>query len=195
MRKLLYILIFTLSSNISIAQVYEIGASYHLGQFFGEQEPSFDLNLQNLGVAIKKNMNPRMSYRLTANFLKNNNTSIKEFAAGIDFNFNKYNLVRANGLNRSTPYVILEVATILMSNESLSNKFAMVLPMGIGYKKSLTPNLNIALEAKGRIALSDQLVIGDINQNSTTFDAYYYTGFTLFYTFGWPRGSENQTRF
>jgi len=113
-------------------------------------------------------------------------------------------LVRANGgLNRSTPYIILEVATLFFNNEVDQNKFAVALPLGIGYKKSINKNFNFAFEAKARVAFTDKLDTGITDQNNanyvyqnpTTFDGYYYTGITVFYTFGWPRGSKNQTRF
>lgn len=204
MRKLLFIAVLMLSCLKGYTQVYEVGVSYNMGEILGEADSSFSFLGSNVGVTIKKNMNPRMSYRVSATKLKNSGTSLTELTAGIDFNFNKYNLVRANGgLDRSTPYVILELASLFYDNGIDQNKFAMALPFGVGFKKSINRNFNYAIEVKGRVAFTDKLDSGitDENnvdyvvQNETTFDGYYYAGVTVFYTFGWPRGSKNQTRF
>lgn len=202
MRKLLYILAL-IFAHVGYAQVYEAGVSYNAGSIFGEDKSSGSLFGSNFGIIIKKNMNPRLSYRIAATNINSNGTKLTELSAGIDFNFNKFNLVRANGLNKGTPYIIFELASIFYDNGVDSNKFAMVLPMGVGYKKSITRSITGSIEAKGRVAFTDKLDSGitnsaDVNyvkQNKTTFDAYYYIGVTLHYTFGWPRGSQNQIRF
>ena len=202
MRKLLYILAFVCFTQMGSAQVYELGLTYNMGQILGENNSNFSVLDQNFGITLKKNMHPRMSYRLSANKLTTQSSKLTEFAFGIDFNFKNYNLLRANGKDRSAPYVILEVASILYDNGINSNKFAFALPLGVGYKTSITDHFIFAVEAKARIAFTDALDSGiteNFNEtifvNNNTLDAYYYTGFTFFYTFGWPRGSKNQTRF
>lgn len=203
MRKILFIVVLIIGSLKGYTQVYEVGVSYNVGQVFGEVNTDFSLLATNVGVTLKKNMNPRMSYRLSATRMETGSTSLTEITTGIDFNFNKFNLVRTNGKNRSTPYVILEVASLFYNNEVDNNKFTMALPFGVGFKKSINRNFNFAIEAKARVAFTDKLDTGItdtsnpnyVAQNTTTLDGYYYTGVTLFYTFGWPRGSKNQIRF
>ncbi|MGY5352288.1 DUF6089 family protein [Wenyingzhuangia sp. IMCC45533] len=200
MRKLVYILLIMFSS-IGFSQVYEAGVSYNLGQIVGENNSSFSLVAPNLGFVIKKNMNPRIAYRIAANYINTNTSDYTEVSAGIDFSFTEYNLVRPGKFRKGAPYVIFEIAGLFYDNNE-NNDFALALPLGIGYKKAISKNLVGSIEAKGRIALTDQLdnphdreLPNYVNRNNTTLDAYYYLGLSLYYTFGWPRGSKNQTRF
>lgn len=202
MKKIICVLLIFIS-KISLAQVYEAGLSYNVGQIFGEDKnvgPPFG---NNFGITLKKNMHPRISYRIAAAKLNSNQTKLTEISAGIDFNFSKYNLVRANGLDKSTPYIIMELTGLFYDNGVDANKFTMAIPMGVGYKTSISNHFTAAIEAKGRVAFTDKLDSGVTNpaatnyvkQNKTTLDAYYYIGASIYYTFGWPRGSKNQTRF
>ena len=201
MRKLIYILVIMFSS-IGFTQVYEAGISYNAGQIVGEDNNVGSFFGSNFGITIKKNMNPRIAYRIAATNINSNDTELTEISAGIDFSFKDYNLVRANGLNRGAPYIILEATTLLYDN-GISDGFALALPIGVGYKRSLSRHFVGSIEAKGRVALTDKLDSGVVDelspdfvrQNKTTLDAYYYIGVSLYYTFGWPRGSKNQTRF
>lgn len=201
MRKLV-IFLALIVANVSFSQVYEVGFSYNPGRIFGEQKASDSFFGSNFGVAIKKNMNPRLAYRVTVANITSNNTKLTEFSAGIDFNFKNYNLVRSNGWDKSTAYVILELAGLSYDNGFDSKEFTMAIPMGVGYKKSLSRYFIASIEAKGRVAFTDKLdnahdklSLDYVKQNKTTLDAYYYIGASIYYTFGWPRGSENQTRF
>lgn len=188
-------------SYIGFSQVYEAGISYNLGQIVGENNSSFSFIAPNIGIAIKKNMHPRIAYRITANHLNTNNTKLTELSAGIDFSFSDYNLIRPGNFRKGAPYIILELAAINYNNGHKS-EYAAALPFGVGYKKAISKNLVGSIEAKGRVALTDQLdnphlrdKINYVKRNDTTLDAYYYLGVSLYYTFGWPRGSKNQTRF
>lgn len=202
MRKLVYLLT-VLFTQIGFSQVYEAGLSYNPGQIVGEDKNHGSFFGSNFGIAIKKNMHPRISYRIAAANINSNQTKLTEISAGVDFNFSKYNLVRANGIHKSTPYIILELTGLFYNNGVDKRKFAMAIPMGVGFKKSISNNFTASIEAKGRIAFTDKLDNGVISptqqdyvkQNKTTLDAYYYIGATIYYTFGWPRGSKNQTRF
>ena len=200
MRKLVFILV-VLFSNVDFAQVYETGISYNFGQIVGEDSAVGSFLEYNMGIVLKKNMNPRIAYRITATNLKSNDTKLTELSAGIDFNFSKYNQVRPGMIRKGTYYVIFEV-TSLFYNNGEDKIFTFALPMGLGYKKPIFKNLLGAVEIKGRVALTDKLdnhhdetKLNFIRQNKTTLDAYYYIGTSLYYTFGWPRGSKNQTRF
>ncbi len=201
MRKLLYILALMFAS-LSYAQVYEAGISYNPGKIAGENNASSSFFGANFGITLKKNMNPRMSYRIAAANINSFDTKITEISAGIDFNFSNYNLVRTNFIDKGTPYVILELTSLRYDN-GIDKGYTFALPLGIGYKQHLSSSFTASVEAKGRVALTDKLDSGIsdatnpnfVPQNKTTLDAYYYVGFTLYYTFGWPRGSKNQTRF
>ena len=193
MRKLVYILTF-LIANIGFSQVYEAGLTYNLGNIMGESNNAFPITSsnKNWGVIIKKNMNPRIAYRVGINLIKSYNTQLTELSGGIDFNFTKYNLIRTGNIKKSTGYLIFEAATIFY-NTGDDIKFTAALPMGIGYKNALTKRIVCSLEAKARVSFSDAL--DNITTNKSTLDAYYYIGASIYYTFGWPRGSKNQIRF
>jgi|GEM_PF-4474275 len=203
MKKLIYILT-VLSTQFGFSQVYEAGLSYNPGQIVGEDKNHGSFFGPNVGIAIKKNMHPRISYRIAAAKINSNQTKLTEVSAGVDFNFSEYNLVRADGLHRSTAYIILELTGLFYNNGVNNREFTMAIPMGVGFKKSIYKNFIASIEAKGRVAFTDKLDNGVISsptqqdyvkQNKTTLDAYYYIGATIYYTFGWPRGSKNQTRF
>ncbi|GGF64946.1 hypothetical protein SAMN05444281_0636 [Wenyingzhuangia marina] len=193
MRKLVYILTF-LIANIGFSQVYEAGLTYNLGSVVGERNDAFPITTsnKNWGVVIKKNMNPRISYRLAVNLMESYNTQLAELSGGIDFNFTKYNLIRTGKIKKSTGYLIFEAATIFYNTRG-KTKFSAALPIGIGYKQALTKRIVFSLEAKARVSFSD--VLDNIKTNKSTLDAYYYIGTSIYYTFGWPRGSKNQIRF
>ncbi|MDO3694125.1 DUF6089 family protein [Wenyingzhuangia sp. chi5] len=197
MRKLMYILTF-LIANIGFSQVYEAGLTYNLGNVMGERNNAFPItsSYKNWGVVIKKNMNPRIAYRVAVNLMEsshqNSTTQLAELSGGIDFNFTKYNLIRTGNIKKSTGYLIFEAATIFYNTDG-KTKFSAALPMGIGYKQALTKRIVCSLEAKARVSFSD--VLDNIKTNKSTLDAYYYIGASIYYTFGWPRGSKNQIRF
>ncbi|ANW97141.1 hypothetical protein AXE80_12970 [Wenyingzhuangia fucanilytica] len=193
MRKLVCILTF-LIANIGFSQVYEAGLTYNLGNVMGERNDAFPItsSYKNWGVVIKKNMNPRIAYRLAINLMESHNTQLAELSGGIDFNFTKYNLIRTGNIKKSTGYLIFEAATMFY-NTGGDTKFSIALPMGIGYKHAITKRIVCSMEAKARVSFSDTL--DKITTNKSTLDAYYYIGASIYYTFGWPRGSKNQIRF
>ncbi|MGY5355191.1 DUF6089 family protein [Wenyingzhuangia sp. IMCC45467] len=193
MRKLVYIFTF-LIANIGFSQVYEAGLTYNLGNVMGERNNAFPITTsnKNWGVIIKKNMNPRIAYRVAVNLMESHNTQLAELTGGIDFNFTKYNLIRTGNIKKSSAYLIFEAATMFY-NTGGNTKFSMALPMGIGYKQALTKHIVCSLETKARVSFSD--VLDNITTNKSTLDAYYYIGASIYYTFGWPRGSKNQIRF
>lgn len=198
MRKLVYVFTF-LIANIGFSQVYEAGLTYNLGNIVGERNDAFPVatSSKNWGIVVKKNMNPRIAYRVALNLMesshKNSITQLAELSGGIDFNFTKYNLFRIGSNSKSTGYLIFEAATMFYNTGDGITKFSMALPMGIGYKQALTKHIVCSLETKMRVALTDEL--DNITTNKSTLDAYYYIGASIYYTFGWPRGSKNQIRF
>ena len=200
MRNLVYIFTF-LVANIGFSQVYEAGLSYNLGNVVGERNgfrPSpITGSTENWGIILKKNMNPRMAYRFAINGIQSHYTKLTEVSGGIDFNFTNYNTVRYRSKEKGTAYVIFEATTLFYNVKEddgrSDTKFAIALPLGLGYKKAISKNFVFSIEAKGRVALTDGL--DGVTTNKSTLDAYYYVGTSLYYTFGWPRGSKNQIRF
>lgn len=193
MRRLAFILIFFIA-NFGFSQVYETGISYNLGSVVGERNNAFPITTsdKNFGLVIKKNMNPRIAYRLAINLMESYNTQLAEISGGIDFNFTKYNLIRTESSNKGSGYLIFEAASIFF-NTGNSTQISLALPMGIGYKQAITKRIVCSLEAKARVAFTDSL--DNITANTSTLDAYYYIGTSIYYTFGWPKGSKNQIRF
>lgn len=193
MRKLVYLLpLFFI--QIGFSQVYEAGLTYNLGNVIGENDEVFPIggSNKNFGVIFKKNMNPRIAYRLGVNLIESDITQLAEVSAGIDFNFTDYNLIRTNSNKKQTAYLIFEVASIFYNTQT-ETKFAVALPLGIGYKQAITKRLTSSIEAKVRATFTDDL--DNIKTNKSTLDAYYYIGASIYYTFGWPKGSKNQIRF
>ncbi|MEN8764975.1 MAG: DUF6089 family protein [Wenyingzhuangia sp.] len=183
-----------LIANIGFSQVYEIGISHNQGSLVGEKYNAFPINATggNWGIIVKKNMNPRIAYRLAANSLENKDTKLTELSGGIDFNFTEYNPIRLASPDKGSAYLIFELTTLFYDTDEKS-LFSMALPLGVGYKKILAKHVVCSLETKGRISFTDDL--DNISTNKSTLDAYYYIGASIYYTFGWPRGSKNQIRF
>ncbi|MDB4297468.1 DUF6089 family protein [Flavobacteriaceae bacterium] len=193
MKKLIF-LISILFNVLGYSQVYEAGLSYNIGSIMGETSSTFrdPFSPSNFGLIVKKNMNPRIAYRAGINRLNSADTNITEFSGGIDFNFIKYNLVRNQDNFKHSPYLTLELAALTYKN-SISSGFAVALPIGIGYKQSINDFFIWSVEAKGRVTFSDDL--DGIKTNKSTLDSFAYVSATIYYTFGWPKGSKNQTKF
>lgn len=193
MKNLIY-LFSLLFINIGFSQVYEAGISYNLGTVVGEKQNAFPINSsdKNFGFILKKNRNPRTAYRLGFNLLESNSSNLAEVSFGIDYNFSDYNLMRNNYKLKKTAYVIFEAASIFYYAEN-KTQFAVVLPLGVGYKYSINKSIVASIEAKGRVAFTDKL--DRVETNESTLDAYYYIGTSIYYTFGWLNSSKKKTRF
>ncbi|WP_010134383.1 DUF6089 family protein [Ochrovirga pacifica] len=196
MKKLIYLLIFISFQN-SFSQIYEAGFTLNMPNILTDNSTTMDLlkpkiSPTSIGFAIKKNANPRIAYRLTANRLKHDNISILEGTLGVDFNFSKYNLLRFREGERGTPYFILEAAALIYNNGA-GYKPMIALPVGIGYKRAINRDFLFSLEAKGRVALTDDL--DGMATNGSTYDAYYFLGGSIYYTFGWPKDYKTRSKF
>ena len=139
---------------------------------------------------------------------------IFELASGIDFNLFPYDLTRRNTF-QGAPFFILElaaiqynkaesfapssdVATQIKTNEVTSRTLA--IPFGVGYKVQLWNRFSLAVEAKIRYVLLDDLDDGSfvhtniVNSSKRKYklqfnepyvgDFYSIVGFTFVYTFG-----------
>jgi len=193
MRKLFYF-ITLLFINTGFSQVYETGISYNLGTVVGEKHGAFPINSsnKNFGIILKKNINPRIAYRLGLNLLESSSSNLAEVSFGIDYNFSKYNLIRRSSKLKQTAYVIFEAVSIFYYAED-KTQYTMALPLGIGYKYGINKSLVASIEAKGRISFTDKL--DEIETNESTLDAYYYIGASIYYTFGWPNSSRKKIRY
>lgn len=197
MKKILFLLVF-ISFQRGFTQIYEAGLTLNMANIPSDKSGTLDLLMPSIsptyvGAIFKKNANPRLAYRVALNRFASNGTSIIEGSIGVDFNFKKYNLIRYRKGERGTPYFILEAAGLLFVPPSGTLKPTIALPVGIGYKRALTRRIVISFEGKGRVALSDEL--DGLNTNRSTFDAYYYFGGSLFYTFGWPKHYRTRSKF
>jgi hypothetical protein len=169
-----------------------------------------------VGVIYKWNWNPRIAVRgtisyltISRNDLKSNNivrqnrgysfsNIIKEVAAGLEYSFFEYDL--SSDDKYGTPYILLELAIFnykRVKSQTAPGKFtytdktSYAIPFGIGYKQRLIDNLAFAIEAKARYTFIDDLDYTTKNFSSLNFegqgnDWYFFTGFSLVYTFGRP---------
>jgi hypothetical protein len=127
---------------------------------------------------------------------KNN---IKEVSAGLEFNFFDFNLHETE--RKITPYVhsglsytrLEELYVEAGETKKDKNSGTIAIPMTIGVKSNVLPNLILALEVGARYTFTDNLdgsnpknknlesfQFGNINNN----DWYVFSGFTVTYTFG-----------
>jgi hypothetical protein len=125
--------------------------------------------------------------------------SIKEFSAGLEFNFLEFDLHQSNYV--FTPYVYSglsafiydEVFVVGTESKTDYQSYSFAIPMIVGIKSRLTNHLVIGLETGARYTFTDNLdgsnpknknfedlKFGDLNNK----DWFIFTGITLTYTFG-----------
>ena len=202
------------------AQIHEIGVFGGGSNFIGDVGATTYVNPNEaaFGLLYKWNRSPRHSWRISLTHAKitadddkskapsrqlrdyDFENTIKEVSLGLEFNFFEFNL---HELDRQiTPYVFLGLAFthyeglfFVGDNEkkSDSNHGTISVPMVLGVKSNITPNLILGLEVGPRYSLADDIDgsfpknenlidqrFGNINSN----DWYVFSGFTLTYTFG-----------
>lgn len=218
MRNLFIIILLFTFSNIH-AQIHEIGVFLGGSNYIGDVGKTNYINPNELayGFVYKWNKSPRHSYRfsytqakITADDLKsevngrkergyNFENNIKEFSVGLEFNFFDFNL---HDIDRKiTPYVYTGVSYFIYDQlYIITNDYkvdyrdsAFAIPMTIGIKSNLFPNLILGAEVGARYTLTDNIDGSNPkNPNLTTLkfgnleskDWYVFSGFTLTYTFG-----------
>ncbi len=168
------------------------------------------------GVIYKWNWNHRIALRGTVSYLKISgddlkssnivrqnrgykfNNTIKELAIGLEYNFFEYDL--STNDKYATPYILLELSAFNYNSVSAqtitgqflyTDKTSYSIPFGIGYKTKLADAFAFAIEAKARYTFED-----DLDYTTNTFTAlrfgehgndwYFFTGFSIIYTFGRP---------
>ena len=217
-RFLLHIIALLFCCN-SFGQIHEIGIFLGGSNYIGDvgSMDYFAPNETAIGAIYKWNRSKRHSWRFSYNQASITSfdsdskapnriqrdfrfkNSIKEFSAGLEFNFLEFDLHQSDFV--ITPYVhsgfsvfIYDEIFILNkeSNEDYqSSSFA--IPMTIGVKAKIADRLVLGFETGARYTFTDNLDgsnpknenfktlrFGDLNNK----DWYIFTGFTLTYTFG-----------
>ena len=189
-----------------INYIGDVGAT----NYVAPNEPAF-------GIIYKWNRSPRHAWRFSyyQGKLKSNDTdskvpsrklrgnsfenSIKEFSAGMEFNFMDFDL--HDGKKKITPYIssginyfIYDEIFILNNKSKLDYRSsAFAIPMIIGVKARVFDNFVLGAEVGARYTFTDNLDgsnpkndnfetlrFGNLNSN----DWYVFSGITLTYTFG-----------
>ena len=215
---LFYILLIFCGFN-TYSQINELGVFGGGINYIGDVGPTdyISPNEPAFGIIYKWNRSPRHAYRfsymqgkLTSNDadsdipsrnLRGNSfeNKVKEFSAGLEFNFMDFNL--HDGEPKISPYVysgvsyfIYDEIFILDNNSRLdyqSSTFA--IPMVLGVKARVLDKFILAAEVGFRYTFTDNLdgsnpkndnfeTLRFGNKNSN--DWYVFTGLTLTYTFG-----------
>ncbi|MFV8368376.1 DUF6089 family protein [Flavobacterium sp. LB2R40] len=216
MNKLLYLFFCLFLTIGAQAQIHEVGVFLGGSNYIGDVGPTtyIEPNEPAFGLLYKWNKSPRHSYRfsytqskITSNDLDSKEASrnqrgyhfennLKELSLGLEFNFFDFNLHESS--TKITPYVFsginyfLSKYTLTDTQTGISvegraeRKKSIAIPMIVGIKSNISPNLILALETGARYTLTDNLDgsnnqnFGNINNN----DWYVFSGVTLTYTFG-----------
>jgi len=201
------------------AQIHEIGVFLGGSNFIGDVGKTTYVapNEAAFGILYKWNKSPRHSWRfsytqskITADDKKsseparqtrgyNFENSIKEFSAGLEFDFFDFNL--HDSKPKITPYVFSGLSYVRYdglyfvngSTKIDATQSALAIPMTVGVKAKLIDKFILGLEVGARYSFKDDLdgsnpsnskydnlKFGNINSN----DWFVFTGFTLTYTFG-----------
>ncbi len=220
MKKILVLFFGLLFQNFLNAQIHEIGVFLGGSNYIGDVGKTNHVNPNEFayGILYKWNKSPRHSYRfsytqaaITANDLDseipgrsqrgyNFKNNIKEFTAGMEFNFFDFNLHDALR-RKTTPYVFTGISYFIydelfvVNGETKEDYTAgtFAIPMVVGIKSNLIKNFVIGLEVGARYTFTDNLdgsfpknenlktlQFGNVNSK----DWYVFSGITITYTFG-----------
>ena len=216
MKKQFLIYIFTLTTSVVSAQLFEAGAYLGGSNYVGDIGSTTYINPNRIAIGgiAKFNWTPRITVRGTMIYTKLHGSDVKaessfrrnripslnftnvivEGALGIEFSFFKYSLSKTGYTH--TPYIIAQIGAVNYSVNSINAEkkrvTSLVLPFGIGYKMKLTHNVGIAFETSFRYTFKD--VIDGNNHaiprlsfgSENSNDWYTFTGITIVYAFGRP---------
>ncbi len=213
------ILFLLINMNFLNAQIHEVGVFLGGSNYIGDVGKTDYISPNELafGILYKWNKSPRHSYRfsymqstitgadidsevpnryLRGYKFKNN---IKEFSAGLEFNFFDFNL--HDSKRKITPYIYSGVTVFIYDELYVGNgetkfdflSYSYAIPMVVGVKTNFAENFILGVEVGARYTFTDNLdgsnpknenlqalKFGNINSN----DWYVFSGFTLTYTFG-----------
>lgn len=182
MGKKFFILVFIWFTNLSNAQLHEVGVSLGGSNYVGDigNTTLFRPNAPAYGIIYKFNKNPRIAYRasFTSMGIKADNAdshneirqlfdtpvdkTIYEFTAGIEFSFFEYKISHWD--RARSPYFIFELAmfeykaaTGTANNYSYESRVGIALPFGIGYKTQIADHLVLGFEARIRYTYTDDI--------------------------------------
>jgi uncharacterized protein YchJ len=219
MKRFLLNIIGFLCCITSFGQIHEIGVFVGGSNYIGDVGKTDYLAPDDLAIGIlyKWNKSTRHSWRFSYTMasitakdveskapnrnlrgfeIKNN---IKEFSAGLEFNFLDFDLHQSDFV--FSPYVYSGISTFIYNETYVINTkseidyqhYSFAIPMTVGVKAKITNHLVLGLETGARYTFTDNLDGSNPkNENFETLkfgnlnnkDWYVFTGFTLTYTFG-----------
>ncbi len=219
MNKIFNLLLVLFPMMLLHAQIHEIGVFVGGSNFIGDVGATTYIapNEPAIGILYKWNKSPRHAYRFSymQSKIRSNDldskeagrylrgfqfeNNIKEFSAGLEFNFFDFNL--HNLKTKVTPYVYSGLSYVQYDRlffsggqqKSDSKHGTLAIPIILGVKSNITPNFVLGLEVGARNTFADDidgsnptnknlqnLRFGNLNNN----DWYVFSGLTLTYTFG-----------
>jgi hypothetical protein len=219
MKKILVLIFGLIFQNFLTAQINEIGVFLGGSNYIGDVGKTNFVSPNEFayGILYKWNKSPRHSFRfsytqsaITGNDLNseiparqergyNFKNNIKEFSAGMEFNFFDFNLHDALR-KKFTPYIysgisyfIYDELYVLNGETKKDNRSSsLAIPMTVGVKSNVLKNIILGFEVGTRYTFTDNLdgslpknknleplKFGNINSK----DWYVFTGFTITYTF------------
>jgi hypothetical protein len=219
MKRILVLFFCLIFQNVLTAQINEIGVFLGGSNFIGDVGKTTYVSPEKLAIGIlyKWNKSPRHSYRFSytqSTIIGNDLDSdvkgrvergykfkneIKEFSAGLEFNFFDFNLHEVL-IKKVTPYVYTGITytvydeLYVIAGETKKDYTAgtFVIPMTVGVKSNVLENFVLGFEVGARYTFTDNLdgslpknenleplKFGNINSK----DWYVFSGFTITYTF------------
>lgn len=222
MRYIIIIIINVICFQSSYAQIHEIGVYLGGSNYIGDIGATNYIYPKKLayGGIYKWNRSPRHSWRISGIItdlemmdknasdprrVERNYNGVKtigELSGGIEFTFTEFDLHKTG--RQHTPYLFGGISATNYNETYITNsgsssftgdkKWALGIPMAIGYKYRFSEGFIIAAEIGARYTFTDKLdgseyfdentatdySFGNLNNN----DWYMFSGITLTYTFG-----------
>lgn len=212
MKKIVFVILIFFFSGSVFAQINEagffVGGSNYIGDI-GRTNYIYP-NSFAVGAIYKWNMNPHYTLRaeyiyskLSGDDNESNNSfrryslerglsftnDVHELTAGIEYHFFKYSLGKIGYTH--TPYIFVQAGAVNYGTLDGGRSFNFTMPVGVGYKTILAPNVGIGFETGFRYTFKDDIdgypydpdsVNVQINPNNN--DWYVFTGITLVFAFG-----------